>query len=47
MAKIVAAPLVAVVFHDDEPCSADELELDAARYCYDKSVFGQLETCQI
>ena len=44
MAKIVAAPPVVAVFHVDEPCSADELELDAARYYYDESVFGQLET---
>ena len=47
MAKIVAALPVVVVFHSDEPCSADELELDAARYCYDKSAFIQLETCRI
>lgn len=46
MAKRVAAPPLAVVFHVDEACSADELELDVARYCYDESVFGQLETCQ-
>lgn len=40
MAKMVAAPPVAVVFHPDEPCSADELELDAARYCYEESVLA-------
>jgi len=44
---MVAAPPVAVVFHAEELCSAEELELDAARYYYDESAFGQLATCRM
>ena len=47
MAKIDATPPAVVVFHADELCSAEELELDTARYCYDESAFDQLEICKI